>query len=68
MMDETAYQAELAAEALGWQPLGQGAYLHVGAPEAPDDEEEVVITVTGVPDISMATLNVLLLCAGEKIR
>ena len=61
MMDETAYLAEIAAEALGWQPLGQGAYLHVGAPEAPDDEEEVVITVTGVPDAGMATLNVLLL-------
>ena len=61
MMDETAYLAEIAAEALGWLPLGQGAYLHVGAPEAPDDEEEVVITVTGVPDAGMFGLNVLLL-------
>ena len=61
MLSDEPYLAELAAEALGWQPLGQGAYLHVGAPEAPDDEEEVVITVTGVPDAGMLGLNVLLL-------
>lgn len=39
-------QLELAAievEAIGWQPLGEGAYLHVGDPEA------LVITVVGVP-------------------
>ena len=60
-LDDPAYLHELPAESLGWQPLGQGAYLHVGAPEAPDDEEEVVITVTGVPDAGMFGLNVLLL-------
>lgn len=58
--DDFAYWSEVEAESLGWQPLGQGAYLHVGAPEAPDDEE-VVITVTGVSDAGMLGLNVLLL-------
>ena len=51
-------QAELAAieaESIGWLPLGEGAYLHLGKPE-----EEIVITVTGVPDAGMAGMNVLL--------
>lgn len=50
-------QAELAAieaEAIGWLPLGDGAYLHVGDPES------LVIEVVGVPDASMAGMNVLL--------
>lgn len=57
---DTASQAEiraLAAEAMGWQPLGPGAYLHLGATEG----EENVIHVVGVPDTSLAGLNVLLL-------
>ncbi len=52
-------QAELAAieaESIGWLPLGDGAYLHVGKPE-----EEYVIAVVGVPEVGMAGLNVLLL-------
>jgi len=49
--------AALEAESIGWLPLGDGAYLHLGKP----DEEEVVITVTGVPEASMAGMNVLLL-------
>ena len=52
-------QAELAAieaESIGWQPLGDGAYLHLGKP----DEEEIVITVVGVPEVGMAGMNVLL--------
>ncbi len=48
--------AEIEAESIGWQPLGDGAYLHVGKP----DEEEIVITVVGVPDASMAGMDVLL--------
>lgn len=48
--------AEIEAESIGWLPLGKDAYLHVGKPE----EEEVVITVVGVPDASMAGMNVLL--------
>ena len=43
---QAAEQAELdaiAAESIGWLPLGDGAYLHVGDPQA------LVITVVGVP-------------------
>ena len=46
LIDPEALQAELAViegEAIGWQPLGEGAYLHVGDPQA------LVITVVGVP-------------------
>jgi len=56
---EAELQVELAAikaESIGWLPLGDGAYLHVGDP----DEEETVITVVGVPDAGMAGMNVLL--------
>ncbi|MEY4592361.1 MAG: hypothetical protein RIR18_1256 [Pseudomonadota bacterium] len=45
----------IKAESIGWQPLGD-AYLHMGNP----DEEEVVITVAGIPDAAMAGMNVLL--------
>jgi len=45
--------AALAVEAMGWLPLGDDAYLHVGDPEA------LVITVTGVPEVGMAGMNVL---------
>lgn len=58
-MDEHTLQVELAAieaESIGWLPLGDGTYLHVGDP----DEEETVITVVGVPDAGMAGMNVLL--------
>ena len=51
--------AAIEAESIGWQPLGDGAYLHLGKLE----EEEVVITVTGVLDAGMAGMagmNVLL--------
>lgn len=53
---ELAELAAIDAEAIGWLPLGDGAYLHVGDP----DEEETVITVVGVPDAGMAGMNVLL--------
>ena len=59
MNDPDELKAELAAieaESIGWLPLGDGAYLHVGEPE----EEEVVITVVGVPEVGMAGVNVLL--------
>ena len=46
----------LAAEAMGWQPLWQGSYLHRGNSGA----EEIVIHVVGVPDVQMAGMNVLL--------
>ena len=47
--------AAIEAESIGWLPLGDGAYLHLGKP----DEEEVVITVVGVADAGMAGMNVL---------
>ena len=56
---EADFQRELAeveAESIGWIALGEEAYLHVGDP----DEEETVITVVGVPDASMAGMDVLL--------
>ena len=58
LITEAELQAELAAieaEAIGWLPLGDGAYLHVGDPEGE------VITVVGVADAGMAGMNVLLL-------
>jgi hypothetical protein len=58
-MNEHTLQSELAAieaESIGWLPLGDGAYLHLGKP----DEEEIVITVVGVPEVGMAGMNVLL--------
>ena len=48
--------AAIATESIGWIPLGDGAYLHIGNL----DEEEVVITVTGVADAGVAGMNVLL--------
>lgn len=35
--------AAIEAESIGWMPLGEGAYLHVGDPEA------LVITAVSVP-------------------
>lgn len=66
----------LQAEALGWQPVAPGAYLHLAQPSAERgaapataataataDAAQVVavIDVVGVPDAAMAGLNVLLL-------
>ena len=60
----------LQAEALGWQPVAPGAYLHLaqpsaegGAEPATADAAQVVAVsdVVGVPDAAMAGLNVLLL-------
>jgi len=59
LITEAELQAELAAieaESIGWLPLTDGAYLHMGKP----DEEEMVITVTGVPEVGMVGMNVLL--------
>jgi hypothetical protein len=51
----------LAAESMGWQPLGEGAYLHHGAKDNPQAEAEAVIHVVGIPDTALAGLDVLLL-------
>ena len=56
LLDLQAELQELAAieaESIGWLPLGDGAYLHVGDPQA------LVITVVGVPEAGMAGVNVL---------
>jgi hypothetical protein len=54
LQSELQELAAIEAEAMGWLPLGDGAYLHVGAREA------LVIEVVGVPDVEMAGMNVLL--------
>lgn len=53
--EDAQFLAEVAAEAIGWLPLGEGAYLHVGNP----DQQELVITVVGMPDAAMAGMHVL---------
>ena len=53
LFDPQSEMAELAAieaESIGWIPLGDRAYLHVGKL----DEDDVVINVVGVPDAFMA--------------
>lgn len=44
----------IEAESIGWLPLDDSAYLHVGDPDGD------VITVVGVPEVGMAGMNVLL--------
>lgn len=46
---------EIAGESIGWVPLEDGAYLHVGNADA------TVVVVTGLPDADMADMTVLLL-------
>ena len=55
LLAELAELAAIEAESIGWLPLAEGAYLHIGKP----DDEEVVITVVGAPDAGMAGMNVL---------
>ncbi len=45
--------AQIQAEAIGWQALGDGAYLHVGDPDAQ------VIDIVGVVSADMADLNLV---------
>ena len=44
---ELAELAAIAAESMGWLPLGEGAYLHLGNP----DEENVVINTKRTPTL-----------------
>jgi hypothetical protein len=44
--------AQIQAESIGWIPLDQGAYLHVGS-------DESVIQVVGIAKSEMAGSNVL---------
>jgi hypothetical protein len=60
--DSLTFAAELdaiKAESIGWLPLGEGIYLHHG--DAQSSQEPIVIEVVGIPDASMAGMNVLLL-------
>jgi hypothetical protein len=45
---------EIAAESIGWLPLGDRAYLHVGS------QETEIIEVVGIPSAEMQGLTVLL--------
>ena len=47
----------LAAESMGWHPLGEGVYLHQGDRSG----EENVVEVVGLPDIALVGCNVVLL-------
>jgi len=44
--------AEIEAESMGWIPLEDGAYLHVGS-------EDGVVEIVGLADAGMAGANVL---------
>lgn len=44
--------AEIEAESMGWIPLDEGAYLHVGC-------EDGVVEIVGLADAGMAGVNVL---------
>jgi hypothetical protein len=51
--EDAQWLAEVAAESIGWLPLGDAAYLHVG------DADALVIDVVGVPDAWMAGMNLM---------
>lgn len=53
--DEMQGLAEITAESMGWLPLDEGTYLHLG------NEDGGVIVVVGVPDGGRVGENVLLL-------
>ena len=44
--------AEIEAESMGWIPLDEGVYLHVGS-------EDGVVEIVGLADAGMADSNVL---------
>jgi len=50
--DFWAELAQIQAESIGWIPLEEGAYLHVGS-------DEVVIQVVGIANAEMVGSNVL---------
>ena len=50
--DFWAELAQIQAESIGWIPLDEGAYLHVGS-------DELVIQVVGIAKAEMANTNVL---------
>jgi hypothetical protein len=52
--DFSAELAQIQAESIGWIPLDEGVYLHVGS-----DETEI-IEVVGIPTAEMQGLTILL--------
>ena len=50
--DFWAELVQIQAESIGWIPLDEGAYLHVGS-------DEPVIQVVGIAKLEMAGSNVL---------
>ena len=50
--DFWAELAQIQAESIGWLPLDEGAYLHIGS-------DEPVIQVVGIAKAEMANSNVL---------
>jgi hypothetical protein len=50
--DFWAELAQIQAESIGWIPLDEGAYMHVGS-------DEPVIQVVGIAKVEMAGGNVL---------
>jgi len=48
--EDAQFLAEVAAESIGWLPLGDDAYLHVGDPDA---------LVIGVVGVGVTGMNVL---------
>ena len=60
LADEVAAEAPvLAAEAMGWRPLADGAYFHPAPQSTP--ASEAVVHVVGLPDLHLTAENVLLL-------
>lgn len=53
--DFLAELVEIAAESIGWLPLGDRAYLHVGS------EETEIIEIVSIPSAEMQSLTALLL-------
>lgn len=50
--DFWAVLAQIQAESIGWIPLDEGAYLHIGS-------DKPVVQVVGVPTAGMVGINVL---------
>ena len=66
LITEAELQAELAAivaESIGWLPLGDGSYLHLGKPE----EEEIVILLSNLLDNAIRESEKVLKNTGKAV-
>ena len=57
LTEESLELQAIAAESIGWIPLGPGAYLHHGA--GSDEAGGGVIEVVGIASAQMAGINVV---------